>query len=103
MRAITSNAVANGLGQWENIFSNNNILGIETINGNYLSFHFQGYPASYAGLIGTVPTKWVPQNNLYVPLINSIFILIDTSGNIITYNASGGNFDLYGDCIVKLV
>ena len=102
MHAVTSNAVAVAFGEWENVFGNGDIRGIETKNGKYLAFHFQGHSTSYGSTIGWTTGKWVPQNAVYIPFINGAFLVIDTNGSIISYSSQGGNFDLYGDCLIKL-
>lgn len=45
MHSVTSNAVAEALGEWETVATDNStyiIRGIETLTGTYLQGHFQG-------------------------------------------------------------
>ena len=66
MHAVTSNAVANALGEWEEVWrqdSNNYILGVKNSLGTWLRIRFSGFITgniSNGATILVLPQEWRP-------------------------------------------
>lgn len=109
MHAVTSNAVAESFGEWEQLFISSTVAvirGLETKNGKYLSFHFNGLSTTHGAVITTLDEKWRPKTTVRTIIFADAyagFIQIDATGFVGVYSlAGGGSFDIRGDSLVKI-
>lgn len=104
MNAVTSNAVAEALGQWETLVSDNRsyiIRGIETNTGVYLQGHFQGFVSSTS--LTALPAKYRPllttRFYYYISQTGTIYFANINSDGTITFPQGG---TIYGDFLVRV-
>ena len=119
LHAVTSNAVAEAIGEWETIWSsgNSSIKGLETKNGKYLSFNIQGDFSGTRGegslLLTISETKWKPSTTVrfcIMALIGQVLrsycnLDYNTDGTLKFYPPTSESVSvsgLYGNGIIKI-
>ena len=109
LHAVTSNAVAEAFGVWEQLFISSTVAvirGLETKNGKYLSFYFNGLSTTHGATITTLAEKWRPKTTLRTIIFADAyagFIQVDTSGVVTVYSLAGaGSFAIRGDSLVRI-
>ena len=115
LHAVTSNAVAEAIGEWETLYEDHSgstgicIEGREAKDGKYLSMHLQAYNGNMT-LSNVIPVKYRPAEItriIFTQSVNSAIITafanIDSNGTV--YIARDGNYatdPVYGDGLVKV-
>jgi hypothetical protein len=91
MQSVTSNSVAEALGEWETVATDNStyiIRGIETITGTYLQGHFQGTSQNVSIIL---PLKYRPK------FVTRFFYFEENNSRVYFANIlSGGDFQFFG-------
>jgi hypothetical protein len=91
MHSVTSNSVAEALGEWETVATDNStyiIRGIETITGTYLQGHFQGTSQNVSIIL---PLKYRPK------FVTRFFYFEENNSRVNFANIlSGGDFQFFG-------
>lgn len=112
MHAVTSNAVAEAFGEWENLITSDNIVikGLNCKNGKYLNIKLVDVQISTSGQqIAQLPTEYIPSQILRLVCfyfdsntfeISCGFLQIEITGEIKCFPTTG---NVYGDIITKII
>lgn len=110
MQSVTSNAVAEAIGEWVNLWAPdayNYIKGKKDKTGVYVVIHLQMLSCSTnEHLITTLPTDYRPTNIsrgfcfAYDYPLNMGFINIESTGEVIVRNMGG--LTVFGDSFIKI-
>ena len=112
MHAVTSNAVAKVLGEWENLITSDNIVikGLNCKNGKYLNIKLVDVQISTSGQqIAQLPTEYRPSQILRLMCFyfdtNTFatscgFLQVEITGEIKCFPKTGS---VYGDIIAKII
>ena len=112
MHSVTSNAVAEAVGDWETLVEVSGSLLIRgkiAKDGAYMSMWMQGFYGNYGQALCSIPQKYLDRMSKVVARFyffqdpNTICICnIDADHREIYYYPANGSLPSYGSCLVKL-
>ena len=112
LHAVTSNAVAEAFGEWENLITSDDIVikGLNCKNGKYLNIKLVDVQISTSGQqIAQLPTEYRPSQILRIMCfyfdtntfaISCGFLQVEITGEIKCFPKAGS---VYGDIIAKII